>query len=87
MQITLDPDLQRRARKRVSKLGVSFAKYVRQLIARDLGERPVAPDVSAIFDLVKDGERTDIARDKDRMIGEAVIANYDRKTKRGSVRR
>jgi hypothetical protein len=28
--------------------------------------------VSIIFDLVKDGEPTDIARDKDKLIGDAV---------------
>jgi len=36
-QITLDPELQRRARKRASDLGISLAEYFRRLVARDLG--------------------------------------------------
>lgn len=32
--------------------------------------------VSEIFDLVKDGPETDIARDKDKLIGEAVWDDY-----------
>ena len=37
-QITLDPELWRRARKRASQLGISLAGYVRQLLAKDLHE-------------------------------------------------
>ena len=33
-------------------------------------------DVSVIFDLVVEGEQTDIARDKDKMIGDAVWEEY-----------
>ena len=34
-QITLEPEIQRRARQRAGDLGVSFAEYVRRLVARD----------------------------------------------------
>jgi hypothetical protein len=37
-------------------------------------------DVSLIFDLVDEGPRTNIARDKDKMVGEAVWKEHQRKT-------
>jgi hypothetical protein len=89
-QVTLDPDLQRRAHAKAADLGISFAEYVRRLVASDLGERKPKADVSAIFDLVDEGPPTDIARDKDKMLGEAVWAEYLRKTgqtKRHSARK
>jgi hypothetical protein len=44
-QITIDPELQRRAQARAAELGISFAEYVRRLLASDLGE----PKPKAIF--------------------------------------
>jgi hypothetical protein len=38
-------------------------------------------DVSLIFDLVDEGPRTNIARNKDKMVGEAVWKEHRRKTK------
>jgi hypothetical protein len=35
-QITLEPEFHRRARRRATDLGVSFAEYVRTLVVRDL---------------------------------------------------
>ena len=81
-QITLDPETQRRAQSKAAELGISFAEYVRRLIATDLGELEQKADVSIIFNLIDDGPPTDIARDKDKMIGEAVWADYLRKTGR-----
>lgn len=89
-QITLDPELQRRAQKRASELGISFAEYVRRILAQDLGEPRKKGDISAIFDLFKGGPETNIARDKDRMVGEAVWEEHLRKvgrTKRSARRR
>ena len=65
--------MQRRARSRAAELGISFAEYVRRLIARDLGDRmpPVSP--SEVFDLGS-FPGSDIARDKDEAIGEAAAA-------------
>lgn len=70
-QIRLDPDQQRRAEKRAAEKGISFDEYVRQLIADDLGSEARAR-VSDVFNLVQDGPRTDVARNKHRMLGEAV---------------
>jgi hypothetical protein len=81
-QITMDPDLQRRAQARAEELGISFAEYVRRLLASDLGEPKPKADISIIFDLGASDEPTDIARDKDRMIDEAVWEDYVRKTGR-----
>ncbi len=71
-QITMDPELQRRAQAKAAELGISFAEYVRRLVAEDVGEPKRKADISEIFDLIDDGPRTDIARDKDKLIGEAV---------------
>jgi hypothetical protein len=76
-QIALDSEMQRRARKRAAELGVSLAEYVRSLVSRDLGAREQRVDPSAIFDLGNSGT-SDIARDKDRMVGEAVARNRRR---------
>jgi hypothetical protein len=85
-QITMDPDLQRRAQAKAAELGISFAEYIRRLVAGDLGERKPKANISAVFDLVDEGPPTDVARDKDKMIGEAVWQNYLRKTGRKSRR-
>lgn len=79
-QITMEPGLQRRARERAGELGLSFAEYVRRAVLRDLGEKQPKPEVSILFDLVDDGPPTDVARDKDRMVAEAVGREHRRKT-------
>ena len=78
----MDPETQRRAQAKAAELGISFAEYVRQLVASDLGPPRRKVDVSILFDLVDEGPPTDIARDKDKMIGEAVWKEYLRKTSR-----
>jgi len=80
-QITLDPELQKTARRRAAQLGVSLAEYVRRLIARDLAEPGAAADASIVFDLGASGG-ADVARDKDAMIGEAIAARQSRSSRR-----
>jgi hypothetical protein len=78
-QVTLDADLDRRAKRRASELGVSFAEYIRRLVARDLdGERPRG-DITRIFALGRSG-RSDISSRVDEFVGEAVEAEYRRET-------
>jgi hypothetical protein len=72
-QITLETALQKRARQRAAELGVSFAGYVRRLVARDLAEPLKRGDITSIFDLGSSGE-SDIARNKDAMLAEAFRA-------------
>ena len=68
-QITLETEMQRRARQRANDLGVSLAEYFRRLLARDLARPETAAHVDRIYDLgTSDG--SDIASHKDSMIGE-----------------
>jgi Ribbon-helix-helix protein, copG family len=80
-QISLEPELQRRVRRRAAQLGVSFAEFVRRALERDLGppRRPVA--VSRVFALGDSGG-SDVARHKDEMVGEAVAAQQRRRRAR-----
>ncbi len=72
VQISLDPELQRRARRRAAELGVSFAEYVRGVVTRDLGVRRKKESASLVFNLGASVPGTDVARQKDAMISEAV---------------
>ena len=75
-QITLESELQRKARRRASDLGVSLAEYVRRLVARDLARPEQKVDVSSIFDLGS-SDGTDIAANKDAMIAEAFLSFHN----------
>lgn len=81
-QIALDSEQHRRAKQRAAEMNVSLAAYVREVVRRDLGgeDRPAA-EISAIFGLGSSGG-SDIAKHKDRYIGEAVEGEYLRKTGR-----
>lgn len=72
-QITLDSELQKRARERAVQLGVSLAEYIRRLVASDLERTRSTIEPSQVFDLGDSGG-SDVARDKDMMAGEAVSA-------------
>lgn len=78
-QITLDNEVQRRARRRATELGVSLAEYFRRLVARDLACPEKAADVDRVLDLGNSGG-SDIAKDKDAMIAQAVLSS--RRTRR-----
>jgi hypothetical protein len=80
--ISIERDLYQRARARAEALGMSFAEFVRSLLQEKLGDAKPKVDPSIIFDLGRSAEPTDIARDKDKLIGEAVWAEYLRKTGR-----
>ena len=78
--ISLDDQELGRARALADSLGVSVEEYLQRLIAGHL-PKP-APAVTArgriedLFDLVTEGEPTDIGRDKDKLIGEAIIKHH-----------
>jgi hypothetical protein len=74
-QISLDPEIQRRARQRASDLGVSLAEYIRRLLARDLGSHSAAGSPAAVFDLGASGG-SDVARNRHAMIGEALASQH-----------
>jgi len=73
VQVALSAEEHRRARARASELGISFAEYVRRLVARDLGETRGPADPQGLFDLGDSGG-SDVSRDKNRYVGEAVEA-------------
>lgn len=75
-QITLDPETQRRARAKAAELGISFAEYIRRVIARDLEKPKPKPDMSVFFDLGASDVPTNVARDKDKLIGEAFWEDH-----------
>lgn len=77
-QITLDVELQKRARKRAAQLGVSLAEYIRRLVRRDLGERSRPVGVEVVFDLGGSGA-SDVAADKDLMVSAAIRRKGARK--------
>jgi hypothetical protein len=85
-QITLDRELQRRVRERASQLGISLAEYVRRLVVRDLGESRRRADPSLVIALGRSAG-SNIARDKDRLIGEAVAAEHERELRSAPVGR
>jgi hypothetical protein len=69
---------------KAADLGIWLGSLIGRLIAGHLRK----PNVSHIFNLIDEGPLTDIARDKDKMIGEAVWSEYLRDTSgspRGSL--
>ena len=80
-QITLERETHKRARLRASELGVSLAEYFRRLVQKDLGAPKKKADISCIFNL-GDGGPSDIATQKDQMIGEAIEADFKRSMRR-----
>ena len=72
-QIVLNSESHNRVRARAAGLGVSLAEYIRRLVDRDLADSPRQVDRATVFDLGR-SKGTDIASEKDRMIGEATGA-------------
>jgi hypothetical protein len=76
-QVSLDPELHRRARADAARQGISFAEYIRRLVAEDLDDPAPRGQIEALFDLGRSG-RSDISGDTDRFVGEAVEAEHRR---------
>jgi hypothetical protein len=72
VRVSFDGDPERRARRKANRLGISLDEYVRGVVASDLGKVPEPANVSSIFDLGGSAEVTDVTRDKDRMLAEAI---------------
>lgn len=79
MQISLTTEEHKRAKARAASLGVSVAEYIRSLVRRDLADPGSPGDISIIFGLGRSGG-SDVAKYKDEYVGEAVEAEYERKT-------
>ncbi len=85
VEINVDDELMEHAASRAAELGLTPGEYLQRLLRDDLEacERPTGLaedgepfDISEMFDLVTDGPETDIAKDKDKLIGEAVWEEY-----------
>jgi len=76
-QIALEEQHHRRAKQRAADLGVSLAEYIRRLLARDLGEPSPRAEAATVFDLFDSGG-TDVTREKDRLVAEALEAERRR---------
>ena len=72
-QITLDTELQKRAQQHAGEMGISFAEYVRRLVARDLSRAERKASIECVFDLGDSGG-SDISQDKDSMLAAAFGA-------------
>jgi hypothetical protein len=73
VQVALSPEEHRRARARAADLGISFAEYVRRLVAQDLGEVRPTGARDLLFDLGDSGG-SDVAELKDSYVGDAVAS-------------
>ena len=86
--ISLDQTRLDMARREAQRLGVSVETYLTRLVEGQLP--PVAPParakphISAIFGIGESAEPTDVGRDKDAMVGEAVWKEHLRKTRQSS---
>jgi hypothetical protein len=80
-QITLEPETQRRARRRAADLGVSLAEYVRRLVARDLAGPERAVEVRSVLNLGSSGG-SDIARNQEFMIAQTFDRTHPRRRRR-----
>jgi hypothetical protein len=79
-QIMLDPDEHERATQRAAEAGISLAEYIRRLVRAD-AKLPPPTDISSIIG-IGDSGGSNIAKHKHECIGEAIEANWKRKTGR-----
>jgi hypothetical protein len=84
VRITLDEETLRKAEARAADLGISVDEYVRRVVANDQSPAKKSVDMSVFFNLVTDGPPSNIARDKDKMVAEAVWEDHLRSTGRPS---
>jgi hypothetical protein len=82
-QITLENELQRQAHQRASEMGVSFAEYVRRLVARDLVRPETKANLACVFDLGASGG-SDIATEKDSMLAAAFASDRGKPRRKNS---
>lgn len=69
-QITLDQTLDRQAKRRARHLGISFAEYVRRLIARDVQGPARRAAIDDLFG-IGDSGGGDVARLEDEYVADA----------------
>lgn len=72
-QLSFEREMLKQAQRRAAELGISLAEYVRRLVAEDLSHERPSAEPSSVFDLGASGG-SDVASDKDAMLGMAVDA-------------
>lgn len=86
--IPLDHEYLEQARREALRHGVSLETYLSDLVQGRLPtpSRPPQnnPGISAIFGIGASVEQTDIARDKDSLLGDATWREHLRKTQQSS---
>lgn len=77
LMVTLDAEQHRRAKQAAAARGVSLAEYIRQAVARELGDQdPGEPaDRSAVVGLFDSGG-ADIAARKDEHVADVVAQRH-----------
>lgn len=82
--ISLDEEELDGARQRAATLGLSLEQYLETLIRTDaqLAMPEPAQVISSLFGIIPRGagSATEVARDKDKMVGEAVARQHTRET-------
>lgn len=78
MQISIDVELRARVARRALRQGVSVAEVVRQALQKEVGVAQPQADVSLVFDLGRSDKPTNIARDKNKMLAEALAVKLRR---------
>jgi len=77
VQVMLDPDERRRARRRAAEQGFTLPEYIGRLVREDLESWTPEADASAVI-AVADAAATDIPDHEGMYIGEAVAARLNK---------
>lgn len=79
--VLLDPSLRAVAKRRADELGLSVSAYIRELIrSDDAAARAAYSDISSLIGILgSEGEPSDIARDKHKLVDEAFGKEFDRR--------
>jgi hypothetical protein len=80
-QVSIDPELHRKAKERAADLGISLAEYLRRLLAKDLEGPEGSADPTIVFNVGNSGG-SDVASQKDRYVSEAVDVDRARQEER-----
>jgi hypothetical protein len=77
VQVMLDPEQRRRARRRAAEQGLTLSDYIGRLVHDDLESWTPDPDTPAII-TIADGPTTDVPAHRGTYIGEAVAARMNK---------
>jgi hypothetical protein len=61
---------------------VSLAQLLRQIVDEAIKPKPKGGDLTPLIGILASGEPSDVARDKDEYIGQAIRQHHERKWRR-----